>query len=199
MCSTSSTYGCSANGPSASPTGAARRASIARAAADHERLRLTYVDRAGRRTERRVDPFRLVSTGRHWYLVGHDVDRTDWRTLRVDRITDAAGTGHRAELPESPDAAELVARVSGVAPYRWIAEVVIAAPADVVSARVPATVAVIAPHQDGALMTVGSDDLASLAGQLVALDLPFRALGPPELVALLRRAAVHLASHTAVP
>lgn len=165
---------------------------LAKAAADGERLRLVYVDREDRRTERRVDPFRLVSTGRRWYLVAHDVDRADWRTLRADRIHEAVATGHRAALTDPPDAADLVARASGVAPYRWVAEVVIGAPVAVVSARVPPTVAVVAPHPEGAHMTVGADDLASLAGHLVALDLPFRALGPPELIDVLRRAGERL-------
>lgn len=166
---------------------------LAKAAADRVRLRIAYVDREGRPSDRRVDPFRLVSTGRRWYLVGWDVDRADWRTLRVDRMHQAVATGHRFELNDPPDAAELVSRASGVAPYRWVADVVVEAPVDEVSAKVPPTVAVIAPHERGALLTVGSDHLASLAGHLVALDLPFEALGPPELCALLQRAGARLA------
>lgn len=173
---------------------------LAKAAADRERLRLAYVDREGRSTDRRVDPFRLVSTGRRWYLVAWDVDRTDWRTLRVDRVHAAVATGHRFVLTDPPDAVDLVSRASGVAPYRWVAEVVVEASVDEVSAKVPPTVAVIAAHDRGARLTVGSDDLASLAGHLVALDLPFEALGPPELRALLQRAGARLRdSHPPTP
>ncbi|MGI3783629.1 MAG: helix-turn-helix transcriptional regulator, partial [Janthinobacterium lividum] len=42
---------------------------------------------------RRVEPFRLVPLGRRWYLVGYDLDRADWRTFRIDRISGAEGTG----------------------------------------------------------------------------------------------------------
>lgn len=165
---------------------------LAKAAADRERVRITYVDREGRHTERRIDPHRLVSTGRRWYLVGLDVDRNDWRTLRVDRIGDAIATGHHFVLTDPPDAVALVSHASGVAPYRWVAEVVVCASVAEVSAKVPPTVAAVVAHADGALMTIGSDDLASLAGHLVALDLPFEVLRPPELRTMLRRAGERL-------
>jgi predicted DNA-binding transcriptional regulator YafY len=165
---------------------------LARAAADQERLRVTYVDREGRETERRVDPHRLVSTGRRWYLVALDVERDEWRTLRADRITAVVATGHHFHLEDPPDAADLVSRASGVAPYRHQARVVVHATPDEVRAKVPPTVGVVEPHPDGALLTVGADDLAFLAGHLVALDLPFEALEPPELRALLRRAGKRL-------
>jgi predicted DNA-binding transcriptional regulator YafY len=165
---------------------------MAKAAADHERLRLAYVDREGRATERRVDPHRLVSTGRRWYLVAFDVDRADWRTLRVDRVSEVTATGHRFTLVDPPDAVAMVSRASGVAPYRHVAEAVVHADVAVVSAKVPPTVATVTPHPDGALLTVGADDLASLAGHLVSLDLPFEVLSPPALRALLLRAGQRL-------
>ncbi len=33
------------------------------------------------------------NTGRRWYLVAWDLDREDWRTFRVDRVQQVAGTG----------------------------------------------------------------------------------------------------------
>ncbi|HEY8523765.1 MAG TPA: YafY family protein [Acidimicrobiales bacterium] len=167
---------------------------LARAAAEQERLRIAYVDRADRRTERRVDPYRLVPTGRRWYLVAWDVDRAAWRTFRADRVAEVAATGHRFELDDPPDAAELVTRASGVAPYPHVARVVFATTPDDLAARVPPTVGLVEDHPDGSLLTVGANDLASLAGHLVALDLPFTVLEPPELVDLLRRLAGRLAS-----
>ncbi|CAN5815131.1 hypothetical protein BH24ACT3_BH24ACT3_12660 [soil metagenome] len=58
----------------------------------------------------------------------------------------------------------------------------------------PPTFGVVEPHPDGALLTVGADDLAFIAGHLVALDLPFEALDPPELRHLLRTAGERLAA-----
>jgi predicted DNA-binding transcriptional regulator YafY len=165
---------------------------LARAAADRERVRIRYVDREGRETDRRVDPFRLVSTGRRWYLVALDVTRDEWRTLRVDRIADIAPTGHHFELGSTPDAIDFVSRASGVAPYRYAARVVVHASPETVLAMVPPTVGRVEPHDRGALLTVGGDSLTSLAGHLVALDLPFEALDPPELRTLLHRMGARL-------
>jgi predicted DNA-binding transcriptional regulator YafY len=172
---------------------------VARAATDQERLAVTYVDRGGRRTERRIDPYRLVSTGRRWYLVAFDVDRDDWRTLRVDRIGEATGTGHRFRLDDPPDATAFVSRASGVGPYPVVARVVFDAPPDVVSARVPPTVGLIEAHPDGTLLTVGGYDVASLAGHLVAIDLPFVALDPPGLRDHLRELGRRLTATAAAP
>lgn len=182
----------------ADPVAAEVLVTVARAAADNERLRITYVDREGRRTERRIDPYRLVSTGRRWYLVALDVDRDDWRTFRADRVTTVTATGHRFHLDEPPDAVDLVSRASGVSPYRYAAQVVVHASPEHVAAKVPPTVGVVEPHPDGSLLTVGADDLAFLAGHLVALDLPFEALEPPELRHLLRRTGKRLVAAHAV-
>lgn len=60
---------------------------------DHQILRLDYTGRDGRSSTRRVEPYRLVSRGRRWYLVAHDLDRQAWRTFRVDRMTPKTPTG----------------------------------------------------------------------------------------------------------
>ena len=44
-------------------------------------------------TDRWVEPHRLVSLGRRWYLVAYDRDRQDWRSFRVDRISEPRTTG----------------------------------------------------------------------------------------------------------
>lgn len=59
---------------------------IALAARDHERLRLRYRDRNDVDSVRRVEPHVLAPGGRNWYLLCWDLERDDWRTLRVDRI-----------------------------------------------------------------------------------------------------------------
>ena len=61
---------------------------IAQACRGLERLRFTYRDRVDRVTERTVEPYRLVHTGRRWYLVARDVRAEAWRTFRVDRMVE---------------------------------------------------------------------------------------------------------------
>lgn len=60
-----------------------------------ERLTFTYTAADGRTSTREVEPHRLVSLGRRWYLVAYDLTRHDWRTFRVDRLTASATTGAR--------------------------------------------------------------------------------------------------------
>lgn len=50
------------------------------------RVTFAYTDRAWKRTEREVEPYRLVQTSHGRYLVARDVDDDTWRTFRADRI-----------------------------------------------------------------------------------------------------------------
>ncbi len=65
---------------------------LALACRDHERVRFTYTAASGEVTLRRVDPHALAPADRHWYLLCWDVDKDDWRTFRVDRLTDVRHT-----------------------------------------------------------------------------------------------------------
>jgi predicted DNA-binding transcriptional regulator YafY len=59
---------------------------------------------------RKVEPHHLVTWGGRWYLVGWDLERKDWRTFRVDRMTPKTPTGPRftqRELP-APDVATYI-------------------------------------------------------------------------------------------
>jgi predicted DNA-binding transcriptional regulator YafY len=155
---------------------------LAQACQSSERLRFGYRDGEGTETRRHVEPYRLVSTGRRWYLVARDVDKGEWRTFRLDRIESPAGTGVRSLPVDPPDAAKFVSEGISTAPYRWRARVLFGAPAETVADRVPATVAVIeAVDERSCLLTTGSDALDSIAMHLVLLDIPFTPLEPPEL------------------
>jgi len=75
---------------------------LASAAANGERVRFDYADWQDRTTTRQVEPMRLVALSRRWYLVAFDLDRTDWRTFRADRIVEPHATGARAAHRELP-------------------------------------------------------------------------------------------------
>ncbi|WP_295121318.1 YafY family protein [uncultured Leifsonia sp.] len=60
---------------------------VAQACRDEERLAFSYTRRDGAASERAVEPHRLVSVGRRWYLVAYDLERHDWRSFRLDRMT----------------------------------------------------------------------------------------------------------------
>ena len=88
-------------------------ASAALACRDAERIRFGYGAASGERTERHVEPHRLVALDRRWYLVAYDLTRNDWRSFRLDRVIGVPRpTGARFRPRELPvaDAAEFVRR-----------------------------------------------------------------------------------------
>ncbi|TQJ29627.1 WYL domain-containing protein [Microbacterium sp. SLBN-146] len=60
---------------------------LALACRDHERVRFSYEAASGEVTRRRVEPHALAPAERHWYLLCWDLDKADWRTFRVDRLS----------------------------------------------------------------------------------------------------------------
>jgi predicted DNA-binding transcriptional regulator YafY len=147
-----------------------------------ERLRFRYRDASGQDSRRHAEPYRLVCTGRRWYLVAHDLDKREWRSFRVDRMGDVRPTGARSCPPDPPDAARFVSEGISSGPYRWRARVLLDAPASVVAAMVPSTVAVVeAIGERHCVLTSGSDSLDTIALHLALLDLPFTPLEPPGL------------------
>lgn len=85
---------------------------VALAIRDSERIRFSYTAAGGSApgapVRRHVEPHQLVSLGRRWYLVGYDLDRGDWRSFRLDRLADPAGTRslfRRREIPGGDAAA----------------------------------------------------------------------------------------------
>jgi predicted DNA-binding transcriptional regulator YafY len=157
---------------------------VAQAGRDHERLEFAYADRAGTRTERLVEPHRLVLLGHRWYLVAFDLIRHDWRSFRVDRISDARSTGVPFGPREPPggDAAEFVRSGIDSVPASFTVEAVVHAPSSVVQARVGRWGAV-EEIDDGTCrlrMTADSLDWPALALAVTRAD--FEILTPPEFV-----------------
>ena len=91
---------------------------LASACRDREVVRFDYRAHDGRSARRRTEPYRLVSHHRRWYLVAWDLDRDDWRTFRLDRVTPRTPTGPRfapRPIPPDPEVIEQVRRVTGEA------------------------------------------------------------------------------------
>jgi predicted DNA-binding transcriptional regulator YafY len=107
---------------------------LAQGCRDREQLRFEYQRRDGDETRRLVEPHQLVSAGRRWYLVAWDVRRDDWRTFRVDRLSNPQLAGVRFErrLLPATDAAEFVARSISAMPQPHEAVVVAHGPLDAV-------------------------------------------------------------------
>ncbi|MFD8702428.1 helix-turn-helix transcriptional regulator [Kitasatospora sp. NPDC059648] len=160
---------------------------VALACRDSERLRFSYTAATAARTERHVEPHRLVCLDRRWYLVAYDLDRGDWRTFRLDRLATAEGTGARfapRTLPAA-DAAEYVRAGLNATPRSNRVEALVEAPADRVRAHVGrwGEVEEVDPTHCRLRMTADSLDWPAMALGSLAAD--FQVVHPPELRTLI--------------
>jgi predicted DNA-binding transcriptional regulator YafY len=165
---------------------------LAAACRDREGLRFDYADHSGTASRRQAEPYRLVNWGRRWYLFAYDLDRDDWRTFRVDRITLRTPNNPRfaaRPLPTDDIAGYVSGRVSAAA-WRYRARVTVHAPAAEIADRITAAVGTVeAVDERTCVLHTGADSVETLAVHLGLLDRDFEVDGPPELVAYLRRLA----------
>jgi predicted DNA-binding transcriptional regulator YafY len=155
---------------------------LARACRDREHVTADYVDRAGTPTRRRLEPYQLVTTGRRWYVMAYDRDRQDWRSLRLDRMTDVRAVGSTFTPREAPDAAAFIRRSISASPYRYVARVRYFAPYNVVVQHFsPGSATVEADGSDTCVVTAGGDDVERVALYLAMVGVDFEVLDPPEV------------------
>ncbi|MFN8193918.1 MAG: YafY family protein [Nocardioidaceae bacterium] len=155
---------------------------LARACRDLVRARFAYAARDGVASERTVEPVRLVTAGQRWYLMAWDTDRDDWRTFRVDRMSQVRSTTWRFALREHPDPVAFVQGAVSAAPYRFTARAVVRAPAAVVRKQLPARSAVVTALDAASCeVTAGGDSLTWIALYLASLGHELRVVDPPEL------------------
>jgi predicted DNA-binding transcriptional regulator YafY len=168
---------------------------------DHERLRADYRRHDGTQARRTLEPHRLVHTGRRWYLVAWDLERDDWRTFRVDRLTPRIPAGPRFVPRTPPDDLVLgVAHGVSTAPYRHQARVLFHAPAAEVSDHFPPTVAVVTALDDGTCeLSAGGTSWEEMALWLGLAGLPFTVVEPDELRRTVGRLAEVLTAAAAGP
>jgi predicted DNA-binding transcriptional regulator YafY len=182
-------------GSGSSPVDPEVLVTLTRACRDGERLRARYRDGHGRETARRLDPHRLVSTARRWYLVARDVDRSAWRTLRVDRLLAVEATGHRVVIEDPPDPVAFVQAAISTTAYRHQARVELAASLAAVAPLVPPSTGILeAVGDDRTMLTTGGDDLDLIVFHLLALGVDFVVHEPPALRDHLARVTRRLAA-----
>jgi predicted DNA-binding transcriptional regulator YafY len=153
---------------------------------DHERLRFAY--RSGgddpTESERRVEPHKLVHTGRRWYLVAWDLDRADWRTFRLDRVGELVATGHRFEPRDPPedDVAGYLSRGVSTRVYPYQGRFRLHVAAEVAAERISPTAGVVeAVDERSCLLLVGSGSLEEMIVWVALIGFDFDVVDPPEL------------------
>jgi predicted DNA-binding transcriptional regulator YafY len=202
-------------GAFASPTGATATASLAAAGPavvdpDHltrlasavearERVGFDYAAADGTRSQRRAEPYGVVVAGRRWYLVAFDVDRDDWRTFRLDRVSELRSLGGRGEarpLPAATPADYLVGTMLDRAPT-YEAVGTIDAPLVVAQAGLGDAAAVLeAIDEHRCRFRIHPETAEWLAARLASLGHPFHVEAPPALVTHLRTVARRLTAAT---
>ncbi|QIG46247.1 YafY family transcriptional regulator [Nocardioides anomalus] len=172
-------------GPTLDP---ALLSTLAQACRDSEPVHFTYTARESEPTERWVEPHRMVSMGRRWYLVAYDRDRQDWRSFRVDRISEPRTSGHTFRPRALPAADALTFVQAGIRrmPQRYAVRVVFDAdPADL-AARVGRW-AQVTGEPGRAVLEMNVDSLDWPLFVLATTDAACTVESPPELRDLVRR------------
>ncbi|MEU8826294.1 YafY family protein [Streptomyces sp. NPDC048636] len=157
---------------------------LANACRDSHILRFAYRDHGGTVSRRTAEPHRLVCAQRRWYLVAWDVDRADWRTYRVDRITPTPPHGARVapRRPPADDLAGYVSRGVSTAVYAERATVLLKVPLERAAARVSPSAGVLeAVDEYSCLLHTGAHGLDVMVVHIMLMGFDFEVREPAEL------------------
>ena len=171
---------------------------LARSSRDNERLRFGYRTYSGSAGDRHVEPHHVVPIRSRWYLVAWDLDRSDWRTFRLDRITEPRPTGRHFDprTPPGPDPATYVTRSIAAIPTAYHIEVVVNAPIQTVKDVLGPWGTATTAGPDTTCIEMDTDDLSWPVMFLAAINAKVHHAEPPELRTLLHQLAEHFRATT---
>jgi predicted DNA-binding transcriptional regulator YafY len=155
---------------------------VAAAIRDHEEIRFRY--RGNERLQ--VEPYRLVSWQRRWYLVARDATADTWSSFRLDWMQLRVPGGRRFRPVELPggDYPAFVLRTTAFAGWQVHVRIIVYAPAEEVLSRINPAVGVVEAIDDSTCVLVtGADSVETVAVYIGMLGIDFTATEPPELVA----------------
>jgi predicted DNA-binding transcriptional regulator YafY len=158
---------------------------IAASIRDHDEIRFWY--RGDEAVV--VEPYRLVSWQRRWYVVGRDRDRDAWAPYRVDWMElRVPGGRHFTPSPlPGEDYPSFVLREVAFSGWNVHVRIAVDAPADEVLRRINPTVGVVERVDDQhSVLVTGADSIEVVAVWIGMLGLDFHVTEPPELIAHLR-------------
>lgn len=154
-----------------------------------ETLRFAYVGHNGAESRRSVEPHRLVTWGRRWYLVAWDTTRVDWRTFRVDRMSLRTPNGPRFthRPPPDGDVTEYLRRTTGFDVWPYRCRFLVQAPASSLEGRIDGRITAVDESTCRVELATDSFELAALVAGMFGAD--FEVESPPELVDHMRALA----------
>lgn len=153
-----------------------------------EVLRFTYAGDDDLSPPRRVEPHAVIARNGRWYLLDWDLDRGDWRTHRIDRITPRM----RTRVPFTPRPVPGVDPVAFVsARFKGSAQADVwpctgsvtmtAADARTVTPYLPEDAVVEPLSDERSRVTLGSWSWPGLAGAFAGFAVDFVVEGPDDL------------------
>ncbi|WP_134663654.1 MULTISPECIES: YafY family protein [unclassified Amycolatopsis] len=125
-----------------------------------------------------VQPYRLITVRRQWYLVACPRGTSEWKTFAADRIEAVQPLGIKLPAPEPPST---VADLITDAGWRYRVRVQVHTSADLVREIVDPSVATVVEDGDECELRFGTDDLDWAARWLAYLDVDFDVLEPAAL------------------
>ena len=175
---------------------------LALACRDSERLRFSYTDASGQPSARVVEPYRLVPVARRWYLLAWDRQRDDWRTFRLDRMSELFPTRVRFEPKPLTDdeARERVERALRHRDRSVTARVIVELPRDELVEHLGWYGRdVVADGPSRSVWPLEADYAENLAMALmwVPRGIHYRVEGPPEVLEFLAEQAERFAAAAA--
>ncbi len=169
---------------------------VASACRDHVRLSFDYTAADGTATSRYVEPCQLVALSTRWYLVAFDCDRDDWRTFRVDRLTDPV-PARNTFAPRQPPATDLseYVRLSmrSLAPTLRVV-IDVDSPSDEVRDAYGTWVTVEPIGRRRCRVTMDTDSFLWPTHIVANLDTPFEVVSPPSFAEHLRSLGARLSA-----
>ncbi|MEV6417962.1 WYL domain-containing protein [Kribbella sp. NPDC051718] len=131
-----------------------------------------------------VEPYRLVSWQRYWYLVARD-EAGEWHTYRVDWMDLRMATGRKYKARPMPedDYMDFVLRDVASTGWKVHARITVFASADEVLSRIHAAVGIVEPVDDNTCVLItGAESLEVVAVYIGMLGIDFQVTAPQALV-----------------
>lgn len=138
---------------------------------------------------RLVEPYRLLSWQRRWYLVGRDPSSGEWSTFRADWIEPRMPTRRRFSPVPLPGGDYTAFAMRSIAASGWKvhARLRVTAAAEAVLARINPAVGVVEAVSDAeSVLVTGADSLDTIAAYIGMLGMDFTVDSPDELRGVLR-------------
>jgi predicted DNA-binding transcriptional regulator YafY len=141
-------------------------------------MTFAYRSRDGVESRREVEPYRQVFRRGRWYLVAWDLDRLEWRSFRLDRLSGAETAGERFRPRELPaESASDYVEGFGVPRHRAVIDFL--APLEQVAGRLVDRNGVLEPlGDDRCRYTTAVDSFAWLAVTTLVIGVDFQ-VGEP--------------------